>query len=420
MEKYLKMKIGINKKLIGFIFSYSSSIVLSQIFIAAYTLCLIWWMNPEEYGVIAANYAVPQMMNFIISLGLNMWLVRTIPTVTFSKALTGSVLRYKLIAGMFWAIGIWLVFPFIQPDIYQKILLAIVIIDVWLDSCFNVLISDFIGHEDVYKASVFLILSRVLRLVSIGIIILLNIRNIEQIVIFRLISTLVIFIVTLFFSKPVFKNVSEYSIFYILHQSIIFNTSEILNIVHLNLDLNLLTWRSGNISSIGNFAIASSLINMIITVPAGVSSLLLPVFINTFRASKNEFYKKMRITFFGFLGIGLLLWASVHFLRLEQIKGLFGYNYQEAIFILLFISPTLFLRTFNQTNIIYLISKGRENKQLLPQFICVLIKFFAGFIVITYYDVSGLIWVIIIVDTLLLIGYSTQVIIDRLHQKSYV
>jgi len=399
-----------NKNLAGSIFSYSSAIIISQICMALYTLALIWWLSTEDYGIISANYAVPQMFAFAINLGLNIWLVRTIPTKKNSKNLTGIVITYKLLAGIIWAIIIFAIFPLLQPGIYQSGLLILAILDIWLDSIFTTLVSDLIGHKNVIQASILFVSSRILRIISIGLIISLNIKTISYIILFRLFSTLIIVLIALIISKPVFKSPDKNSLFIMIRQSIIFNASEILNILFINIDLNLLTWINGNPNTIGGFAIASSLINMISSIPTGVSSLLLPTGIETFLQSWNIFKKKMKITLFGFFVLSLLLWGSVQLLRINNIQSILGENYEIAISIIIAISPVVIFRTLNQFNVVYLLSTGAESKQLLPQIGTVLLKFLVGIILISKFKLLGIIWVSIASEFMLFLGYSLQVI----------
>ena len=106
----------LNSKLARSIFSYISAVTISQSLMVVYTLGSIWWLNPQEYGLIAANYATVTMLSFVITLGLHEWLVRTIPGAQEPKVLTGNIVYYKLIVGVLWGLSIWLIMPLVQPE----------------------------------------------------------------------------------------------------------------------------------------------------------------------------------------------------------------------------------------------------------------------------------------------------------------
>lgn len=400
----------LNSKLIKSIFSYVSAVTISQAFMVVYTVGIIWWLNTENYGLIAANYATVSMLSFVITLGLHEWLVRTIPTAKDPQVLTGNIIKYKLSVGLLWGLIIWLIMPLIQPGVYQKNLLAIIIIDIWLDSIFNLLLADLLGNERAQKTSALLILSRALRVLSLGLIIVLQSSSIIFISFLRLICTVIVLIIALTQAKPILKTNQKAEIAKVLRYSLVFNASELFNLVFLQLDLNLLTWINGDTKLIGDFAIAINLINMIMTVPLAVVYLVLPSTINLSKISVNKFRKRLKKLLAGFLFLGLVLWLGVWVLRTVWIQNLLGNNYHSAINLLVFASPLLFIRTANQFNRVYLFSVKWESKQLIPQMISIILKFALGIFLVAKWDVMGLIWLSIGVDLILLVSFSLQVI----------
>lgn len=398
-----------NSKIVKSLFSYISALIISQVLMVLYTMGIIWWLNPEKYGLIAANYATVTMLSFLITLGLHEWLVRTIPKSSEPGVLTGSVLRYKYTVGVVWGVLIWFIMPIVQPGIYQKDLLAIIIIDVFLDSSFNLLLADLLGNERTQATSILLILSRFLRFASLGLILLINTQSVVAISLMRLFSTTLIFIIALVITKPDLRKKENTNIKHVLRQSIVFNASELFNLVYFQLDLNLLTWISGNPEQVGNFGIAINVINMIMTVPYAVVYLLLPSTIKTLKQSVNNFKKRSRQILAGFFLLGLALMFGVWILRITWVQEIIGENYHFAIFYLLLGSPLLFIRTINQFNRAYLFTVGYEKKQLVPQALSIIIKLVLGIFIVSRWSVEGLILLSIGADIFLLSGYTYPV-----------
>jgi len=398
----------LNKKIIKRVFSYSVAMALTQVLMMAYTIILMWWLTPEKYGIIAANYAAIVMMAFIINWGFNEWLVKTIPTSEHPSVLTGSVIRFKIIAGIFWAIGLWVVLPFIQPGIYQRALLAIIILDVWLDTCFNLFIADLLGREKVLLASGLLVFSRVLRLLSILFIVVLSTQSIILILMLRLICTLIVFIAAWIASKPKFGRGIGLNTKEVFRFSFAFNASEMLSLIFSQIDINLLTWLNGDAELIGNYAFVTSLIHMVMTVPLGIYNLLLPGLIKTYQASAQLFNKRMRYVIIGFFALGLFIWGGLSLLGMDWVMIFLGADYQEGVRLLIMASPVLFLRSLNQFNNVYLIAVGWEMKRLLPQAISVIIKIIAGVFIVMRWQAVGLVWLSIGSAAILLSGYCVQ------------
>lgn len=399
-----------NKTLLSSIFSYTTALVISQVLVAIYTLLLIFWLSTEAYGVIAANYAAVLLTSFLINLGLHEWLIRTIPNRENSSSITGGILGYKVIVGILWGSGLMVFLPIIKPEIYEPGLLIIIILDTWFESSLYLLLADLLGNGKVTKTSILLIASRVLRLASIIIIIFLGLQNAIPVVFVRLLSTILIFTITLLIAKPVIKGQNLIHIFRILRSSIVFNAAEIQNLIFLQIDLNLFALLSDNETLIGQFAIAISLLNMIMSFPLGISSMLLPSTIKIRKSSKKQFRQRIMCSFLGFFIFGAVLWAGVQIFQIQKFQNFFPNNYQSAFSILLIASPLLFIRTINQANRVYLLSVEKERKQLVPQFSAILFKLVVGIFITIEFGLEGLIWLSIISDLLLLLGFTYQVL----------
>jgi len=414
------MNLKSDKKLLRSIFSYSSAMVISQALMGVYTLFLIWWLSTEEYGAINANYAAVLLTSFLISLGLHDWLIRSIPFHDNPKTLTGSILIFKFIMGMIWGIVLFVFLPLIRPIIFTKQLLLQIIFDVWVESCFYLLLADLLGNEKPFKTSFLLISSRFLRLLSIIPIIITQSKSLNQVITFRLTGTIIIFIITLIITKPVFQINKKLSILKVLRSSIVFNTAEIQSLIFYQIDLTLVTIISGDQFLIGDFAIVISILSLLMTFPSGIASLILPNSIKLYKDSPNHFSKKMKERLILFLVGGALLCLSMYILRTKAIWNILGNYYKNLVGILLLASPLLFIRTINQFNRVYLLSVRWEKKQLVPYTISILIKIIFGIVFFNLYGLIGLVWVSIISELILLCGYSYQVIKHKLLFRSKI
>ena len=404
------MKSTTNTKLIKSLFSYTSATIVSQLLIALYSVLLIWWLDTEYYGRITAIYATVLLTSFVISLGLHEWLIRSIPLSENPKSLTGFVLAYKILSGTLWATGLMVLLPLINPEIYNRQLLLIIIFDVWLDSFFYLFLVDLLGNKKVHATSSLLITSKFLRVLSIVVIILMGSRSLFHIVLFRLIGTLIIFCVALLITKPLLIRMDKLDAIQILRTSFIFNTAETQNLIFQQLDLNLLTFINGDPTLIGDYSVVTSIFSMIMTIPLGIASLILPNLLETNKNSFSSFRKKMNYVYVGFIIMGFMFCASLWLLKLDIIYDLLNNGYQNIILLQLLASPGLFFKTANQANKIYLLTVKKERKQLFPQLIAIIIKTVLGIILIMHFKLNGMIWTSIISDVILFVGFTWQVI----------
>jgi len=390
------------------VFSYSMAVGLTQVLMMTYTVILMRWVTPEQFGIVSANYATTLLLSFLINWGMNEWLVKAIPTSENPNALTGSLIRFKGSFGLAWGILLWLLLPLIQPSIYQKGVLTFVLIDVWVDSCINLLLADLLGNEKVKLTSIILILSRVLRLCGLLILMLLNVNSIEFVIIMRLASSIVSMVGAWTLARPRFNKNEILNNKEVFKKSSVFNASELFNLLFTQADITMLTWFIGDAALIGSFAIVIAVINMIMTIPLGIYNLLIPQSVKTYQTELNVFRKRMYLTLTTFVLLAIIVWTGIVLPGTTWIIKVLGEDYSLSARLLLLATPILFIRVINQVNNVYLVSVGQEKKRILPQAIVVLLKVTVGIFIVVKWQAIGLIILGIVVDAILLLLYSIQ------------
>jgi len=371
-----------------------------------YMVVLMRWLGPEKYGIISANYAILLILSLFLNWGMNEWLVKAIPNSDNPNELTGSVVYFKVVVGIVWALLIWIVFPLVSPDIYQREIILIVILDVWLDSVFNILIASLTGREKITSASLILLLSRILRLLFFLLLITANLDSVKMVLLMRLLSTLLSVMIIWPITKPKFTGNSFQVVPKVFKSSFAFNASEILTVIFINIDINFLVWFNGNADLIGSFAFVVSIINLVISMALGVNSIFIPGSIKAYQNRPISFVKRMRYLLFFYAILSLSLWMIIAIPGTEWMTDILGKDYLKGTQLLLLASPVLFLRTINQVNNVYLVSVGLELKRLLPQTISLIIKLLFGAIVIWRWQAEGLIGLCILADVIMLVGFS--------------
>jgi len=382
-----------------------------------YMVLLMRWLGPEKYGIISANYAILLIMSLFLNWGMNEWLVKAIPNSGNPNELTGSVIYFKVVVGIVWASVIWIVFPLISPEIYQRELILIVIIDIWLDSVFNILIASLTGREKITSASLFLLLSRILRLLFFLLLITANLNSVKIVLLTRLLSTLLSVMIIWPTTKPKFTGNLFQIVPKVFKSSFAFNASEIFTVIFINIDINFLVWFNGNADLIGSYAFVASIINLVISMALGVNSIFIPGSIKAYHNRPFSFVKRMRYLLFFYAILSLSLWMIIVIPGTEWMTYILGKDYLKGTQLLLLASPMLFFRTINQVNNVYLVSVGLELKRLLPQAVSLVIKLVFGAIVIWKWQAEGLIGLCIIADVIILVGFSYLSIVHLISNR---
>jgi O-antigen/teichoic acid export membrane protein len=338
-------------------------------------------------------------------------------TISEIRNLGGKVILVKGILGGVWGVVLIIILRLARPEVYLLYILLFTITEFWLDSIFGTLLGMIILEDRALIASGLLLLSRFFRLATLLAVWLVNELTIANILSIRLLTTAVIFSVAWLIARPNPKDFNRASILKVFKQSISFNTSELLNLIFINIDVNILVWRGAPTKLIANYAIIISLINALITLPSGIANILLPSLIRTYLQLKTKFYQKTRILYFAFIVLGGILWFTAAVLIKPVLNFFLKSNYAESISILIALSPLLGLRTLNHANINYLISIGWQSKRLIPQFIALIIKIGFGVYTFSKYQEQGMIMIAILAEILLTTGYFYRIIRHYFNEK---
>jgi len=388
--------------------SYGTASIFTQFLMMVYLLLVAEILGAEKYGYIAAAYAAVSLSGFLFNWGFNEWMMKVGSTISDIRNLGGKVILVKGILGGVWGVLLIIVLRFVRPEVYLLDILLFTITEFWLDSIFGTLVAMLILENRAMIASVLLVLSRFLRLAALLVLLLVNERTTTNVLAIRLLTTAVIFCITWLITHPNFKGLDQISILKIFKGSISFNTSELLNLIFINIDVNILVWLGAKTELIANYAIIISLINAIMTLPSGIANILLPSLIRSYLKNKVVFYRQSRKLFFSFIVIGGSLWAIFAILSKPLLTSILQNNYTESISILISLSPLLGLRTINYANIAYLISVGWQSKRLLPQLVALTLKIALGIFAVSQFQEQGMLWIALFAEILLMAGYIFQ------------
>ncbi|MHA1280409.1 MAG: oligosaccharide flippase family protein [Candidatus Helarchaeota archaeon] len=390
--------------------TYGSSSVITQAIMVIYMIIVAKWLGAEKYGYIAAAYASISLSAFLFNWGFNQYLMKTGSTTSKPEELGGRVIFIKGILGLVWGVLLFFILKIIRPDLYIEYILILTIVDIWLDSQFGTLIAILLLLNKAKLASVLLVSSRLVRLLSILALIFFSSESILFVLLLRLLTSLIAFIVTWTIIKPPLVNITWYEIRKLFKQSMAFNTSELLSIIYINADVNILIWLGADSKSVANYSVVISLINAIITLPSGIYNVILPSLVRSYYQERLIFIRRVRIVYACFIILAIGLWMSVTQLSRPLITTFLGKSYSESIPLLIGLSLLLGLRTINQANIAYLISVGWQMNRLLPQLIVLIMKIVLGLYAVSQFQSQGMIIITTIAEFLLVILYITQVI----------
>ncbi|NMC14332.1 MAG: oligosaccharide flippase family protein [Chloroflexi bacterium] len=386
-------------------FSYGFSAIIAQILMMFYTVIVARWLTSEYYGVLSACYAMASLASFAINWGFDIWLLKEASASRDPLLITSSIIRVKLILGIIWTIILWSLLQIIQPLLYVKDISFMVIVDIWCEACFTTLLVHFVVVKEVTSASKFLILSRLLRLLSAVLLIAFNIYSLFNFSLFRLLSTLTILVIVWSTIKPKVISANNITIKVLFKSSLPFTISELINNLYIQCDVNILSIFLGNRKIIGNYSLAINLINAILTLPYGIINVFIPNLIREKDTNPHRFYRLLWILYFISSSLGILIMIALWYFS-DLIVNLFlGESYFETGRLLVLLCPIILIKCINQVTIASIITVNLQSKRIMPQVTSLGIKILSSLWIVPQWQQTGLAILSIFSEGMLFLGY---------------
>jgi O-antigen/teichoic acid export membrane protein len=374
-----------------------------------YTFLLARWLGPDLYGIIAANYSLTALTAFVVNWGLDTWLLRQAPQSDNPIRLTGQVLIVKISLGLVWSLLLWGIVPAISPQIYLRQVLALVIVNTLLDAVINSLYVVLVATNRVKISSWIFMSARFIRLAVTIVLIFLGRKNIYEFVISRVLIDLIFTYLAWRNVKPILTQFQRHLINGIFTNALPYGWSELLGIVYFQADVNLISVLSSDEKLIGHYAIVVGLTNALTGIMQSALNPIIPVFTGLFEKQSRKLIRTAFITVVAFAFTGVILWLGITTFGKEVVQATLGKNYRISAEFWVALSPIFLLKPLSLCANAFLISANQQNRRLIPQALAVAVKIPLTILVFPVWQVIGVIWVYLVSEFILLVGYTVLV-----------
>lgn len=384
---------------------YGTSAGASQAIMMVYGILVARQLAPDGYGLFAANYAIAGVTIFLVNFGMDTWMLREAGSRHGPERLSGVVLQTKLTMGIVWALLLVGIAPVFRPDLFPRVLLAIVVIDQLCDSLLNTFVSGLNIATRTVHASRVLLITRVGRLITaLVLIFILQSQNPMDYAVLRLSATVLGNYLGWLFLRPAWSGVGFAVPAKTLRASASFLLPELLALVYAQIDVSLLGFLT-TIEEVGEYSPAVGLINAITVVPASIFYILVPILTNIFLNTPKRFPGAVRQMGFIYLGTGLFLASITALVLSPTISILLGARYINTGQLVLLMSPILLLKSLSFAGATYLVVVGKQVKRVWVQLVSAILNVGLNFVVIPVYGSFGAGVVYLISELVLAAGY---------------
>jgi O-antigen/teichoic acid export membrane protein len=167
--------------------------------------------------------------------------------------------------------------------------------------------------------------------------------------------------------------------------------------------------------AVGLYAPAEGIINALYIVPLAIHFVMVPVLSNLFQRDINQAWLTTRRFFYVLVLVGLGLFLVVFF-GAEFIVLLLGPSYAGSLEILKILSIILFIHSISFGTAAILVATKQQSQRTIVQAVAVFINITLNIYVIGKWGITGIAFVYVLTEIVLLAGYSF--LVARYRRKS--
>lgn len=391
--------------LVNNIAAYSGSTTIAQFIMMVYVVLLARILGPEELGVFSSAYALVGLTAFFLNLGMDTWLLRKAGMYPDVRRLSGKILKIKAGIGIWWSIALVVVVPVIRPDLFSISMMVICSLDVWSDVCFNTQIQGLNVQRRMKTIGWLMLLSRGGRITGLAIIYFLGFDSAFFFALSRATATFIGLLAVTWLHRPKLNSQGFMTTRDVINESLPYGVSDFLALIYTNADVTILALMAGTIA-VGLYSPASGIIHALFVIPSALFTVIVPILTNVGVRDVSRFRKALPILFASFFIMGLILWLVLGFSAKWLMPFLLGEEYQFTGEILGVLSPIIFFKFISFACAVVLVCVGWQQRRLIYQLIVAVFNIGANILVIPLYGITGVAWVYVISELLLVIGYG--------------
>jgi O-antigen/teichoic acid export membrane protein len=368
-------------------------------------LVLARHLAPGEYGTFTAAYATVSLAAFLMSWGLDTWLLRESAVIGDVRLLAGHALATKALLGIPWLIVLVIGLPSLSSDVFLRPLVLVCATDILCDSLFNAQTAALNGTQRSGPVSALLLVSRGARLAATIVLMMNGARDASVFAGGRAAGTALSLLAVSAVLRPTVAGWSFPAARRMLRSSVSFGLSDVLAAIYLQADVTLLAVLLGNRQAVGLYAPASSLINALFVIPNAAYLVVLPMITATYVTRRAGIGFLTRNTVLAFGALGLLLAAACYLVGGLVTEVLLGAAYRPTGVLLSVLSPILFFKALSYAGAAFLVAVSWQQRRVRVQAASAAANVLANVPLILAFGVWGAVWAYVLSELILASGY---------------
>jgi O-antigen/teichoic acid export membrane protein len=372
-------------------------------------LSLLFTARPlgiDSFGQYSACFALTKMTSILFTLGTDTWLLREgrrgeIPL----GKLIGSNFTIKTLVGFIWLIGLFIASRFLDPKTYPPELLFWSALATWLEaSLLTVSYGFIISLRNKATAVLGLTSSLGLLFGTLGLAFLHQNEPMAYVWV-RLSVAGLATLGGLFWFRKISPLSSDLRVIRLTTKNILpFALSDALVLIYAQADITIVALTLGQ-QAAGLYSPASGILRAMFVIPSAVYLVMTPVIGQLVAERSQRLSRTIRQTYLFLAGIGALLWMFASLMGPWISRLILGPKFSVSGALLVILGVILFIRSCSYASTAVIVATTGQGRRVVIQALAAAINVTLNLLVIHRYGITGVAWVYVISELVLMAGY---------------
>jgi len=383
---------------------------LSQVLMAASFLLMSRQLGAARLGAFSSCFSAVALVSILFNWGLDSWLLRSGAHQSERlDELLGGAIAIKVGSGFLWLIGVLVIVPKLNPEIFTVRLVAISAVAVWLEGIFSLVLGAFKALLRNRTTAALLTASRGTILLLTLLLIVADVRTPTVYAWVRLLVGVILVTLSVMCLPFRIRLGTRAELVSIWREARSFALSDLFTSVYVQADITIAAVFLTS-EAVGLYSPASSLVNALFIVPSALFSVVVPTLVRLLRDHPDRFNRALPKTVLGFAAVGIALWVGTYLMSGFLPKFALGGSFSQSGPLLRILSPIIFLKSCSFAFAAILVTVGWQRYRVNVQALSATVNVVLNLVLIRQLGISGVAGTYVTSEVLLAVGYLMYVL----------
>lgn len=402
------------RQIIGNISALVSGMVVARIMSAVIIILIARRIGPDSFGQYAASFAVAKLTSVLFTLGVDVWLLRNGNRAGDAGLLakhSSSCLSIKAILGTGWLIGMALIGPNLNQDVFPFAILMLAAVSVWLDEQSSTIWNSFKSGMRNKTASSLIVIAQSIFFGITMVLLLMGTDTLLPFVVGQMAASILGAGIAYWqFRREIGISFDRASVVTILREAFPYALSMALALIYGKADITIIGHWLGE-TAVGFYSPAVSLIGALVLLPEASYTTMLPILSQFHSQNKQRMIFLSRwLVGLSILG-GLIVAGGLIVVSNPLVNLVYGARFAPSAEVLRILSGVLALRFISFALGAIVVAVGWQSYRVIAQALSAGLNVGLNLLIVVSVGIVGVAKVYVASEIVLMLGYLILVLL---------